>query len=275
MRRQIVLKCIILALVFSFIPVINITKTLAASDSPISMQIKVDDVKANVSSMLYGLMTEEINYCYEGGLYGELIRNRMFNEPRRGGGRGRGRGAQSQSDETANTPMRWQLVQTGGGIGSMELDTTQPMNEVATNSMKLEVKSVSPGQHVGVSNTGYWGIPVWPYTQYKARIDAKSGNGFNGPLTLAIVSSDGNKVYAKTQIPRITSDGYNKYEAILTTGDVEETANTTFQIWAGSSGTVWFGLVSLFPPTYNNRPNNEINGRYETQVSEIPRRKLP
>ena len=26
----------------------------------------------------YGLMTEEINYSYEGGLYGELIRNRAF-----------------------------------------------------------------------------------------------------------------------------------------------------------------------------------------------------
>ena len=28
--------------------------------------------------MLYGLMTEEINYAYEGGLYAELIRNRSF-----------------------------------------------------------------------------------------------------------------------------------------------------------------------------------------------------
>ena len=28
--------------------------------------------------MLYGLMTEEINYSYEGGLYGELVRNRTF-----------------------------------------------------------------------------------------------------------------------------------------------------------------------------------------------------
>ena len=29
--------------------------------------------------MLYGLMTQEINYSYEGGVYGELIRNRTFN----------------------------------------------------------------------------------------------------------------------------------------------------------------------------------------------------
>ena len=30
--------------------------------------------------MLYGLMTEEINYSYDGGLYGELIRNRVFKD---------------------------------------------------------------------------------------------------------------------------------------------------------------------------------------------------
>ena len=32
----------------------------------------------NVSPRLYGLMTEEINHSYDGGLYAELIRNRAF-----------------------------------------------------------------------------------------------------------------------------------------------------------------------------------------------------
>ena len=33
-----------------------------------------------ISPMLYGLMTEEINHSYDGGLYAELIRNRDFKE---------------------------------------------------------------------------------------------------------------------------------------------------------------------------------------------------
>jgi hypothetical protein len=33
---------------------------------------------AHVSPTLYGLMTEEINHSYDGGLYPELIRNRAF-----------------------------------------------------------------------------------------------------------------------------------------------------------------------------------------------------
>jgi alpha-L-arabinofuranosidase len=31
---------------------------------------------ASVSPTLYGLMTEEINYSYDGGLYPEMVRNR-------------------------------------------------------------------------------------------------------------------------------------------------------------------------------------------------------
>jgi alpha-N-arabinofuranosidase len=220
------------------------------------MQINVDDVKANVSPMLYGLMTEEINFCYEGGLYGELIRNRIFKEPpRRRRGRGFGQNPQPGPEQSTNLPVYWDLVQTGGAVGSMELDLTQPMNEAATNSLRLDIESTGTNQRVGVSNAGFWGIPVWPNTQYRARIDAKSGNGFKGPLTLAIVSNDGNTIYAQAQIPRITPNRYNKYEVILTTGDVDKTADTNFQIWAGDTGTVWFGLLSLFPPTYNNRPN--------------------
>lgn len=42
------------------------------------LQIDAGKVTGNVSSTLYGLMTEEINFSYEGGLYGELIRNRTF-----------------------------------------------------------------------------------------------------------------------------------------------------------------------------------------------------
>ena len=33
---------------------------------------------ANVSPTLYGIMTEEINHSYDGGLYAELVSNRTF-----------------------------------------------------------------------------------------------------------------------------------------------------------------------------------------------------
>ena len=50
----------------------------ARGNGPAVLQIKAGEAAAHVSPMLYGLMTEEINYSYDGGLYGELVRNRNF-----------------------------------------------------------------------------------------------------------------------------------------------------------------------------------------------------
>ena len=45
---------------------------------PAQLQINADQIAAHVSPTLYGLMTEEINHSYDGGLYAELIQNRAF-----------------------------------------------------------------------------------------------------------------------------------------------------------------------------------------------------
>src|SRR5476651_696597 len=76
------------------------------------LRIDAGQVTGRVSPTLYGLMTEEINYSYDGGLYAELIRNRIF------------------QDDAAN-PVHWTLVRDGGGAGAMALDTTQPVPKTA------------------------------------------------------------------------------------------------------------------------------------------------
>lgn len=247
-------KWIALAIIGAIALGIGVAQAQDAS-RPTVLQIKADDVTANVSPMLYGLMTEEINYSYDGGLYAELIRNRIFKEVpqiRRGGRRGQA--AEPQPDDPRQDGLAfWEIVQTDGAAATMEQDTTQPMNEALTNSLKLTVSSLGNG-HAGVSNEGFWGIPVRPNTPYTATIWAKGADGFTGPLTLAIVSNDGQTVYGTAIIPTIT-DSYQKYEAIINVGDVPVSVDNRFHVWAGDTGTVWFSLVSLFPPTYNNRPN--------------------
>jgi hypothetical protein len=64
-----------------FIPILLITGQLRAADSLVPvLQIDAGNVTAHVSPLLYGIMTEEINYSYDGGLYAELIRNRTFQD---------------------------------------------------------------------------------------------------------------------------------------------------------------------------------------------------
>ncbi len=52
---------------------------------PAGLTIQMDQPAHAVSPTLYGLMTEEINYSYDGGLYAEMVRNRTFQDHGFGG----------------------------------------------------------------------------------------------------------------------------------------------------------------------------------------------
>ncbi len=200
-----------------------------------SIQIQADQVAAHVSPTLYGLMTEEINYSYDGGLYAELVRNRAFKE-------------------NTNSAVHWSVVQDSGAAGSISLDTNQPLNLALPVSLRLDVTQASAPAKVGIANDGYWGIPVRPSTRYRASFYARAAAGFTGPITVAIVDASNATVYASAQVKSITGD-WKKYEVTLKTGNVGPSKDSQLQIWTSQPGTVWFNVVSLFPPTYKNRPN--------------------
>jgi alpha-L-arabinofuranosidase len=185
--------------------------------------------------MLYGLMTEEINHSYDGGLYAELIQNRTFKDDK-------------------NTPIHWSLIQEGGATGSVALDDGQPINTALTTCVKLTVTSATAGQRVGLANDGYWGIPVHPDTRYRASFYARAADGFTGPLTVTIESSNGSLAFARASVPALTTT-WKPYTVFLNTGKVTPSRSNRFVISAARPGTIWLNQVSLFPPTYQNRAN--------------------
>lgn len=200
----------------------------------ITLTIDASQPAGKVSPIHYGLMTEELNYSYDGGLYAELIRNRAFNDNR-------------------ENPVHWFVVSGNGSAATIALDKSQPLNAHLPNSLKLDVSAATSGSPAGVANAGFWGIPVRPDTTYKATFHAKAAPGFSGPLTLAIVSEDGATTYAKATIPGVGSE-WKEFKATLKTGKVAST-KARFAITLERPGTVWLSLVSLFPPTWKNRPN--------------------
>ena len=200
------------------------------SDNPVILHIDAAKATAHVSPKLYGLMTEEINFSYDGGLYAELVRNRSFKDD-------------------PKDPVHWTLVQPAGASGAIALDPSQPFNDAIATSLKLTATAGA----VGVANEGYWGIPVRPNTRYHASFYAKAAEGFTGPLTVAIASNDGATVEATAQAPRITGD-WKKYEATLTTKDAKPSSENRLVISTTKPGTIWLSMVSLFPPTFANRP---------------------
>lgn len=204
-----------------------------------------------VSPLLYGLMTEEINHSYDGGLYAELIQNRAFLDSK-------------------TAPVHWSLVKEGGAEASMELDFTNAFNDQLTASLRVTAAQAGKDRSAGVANEGYWGIPVQPHTRYRAALVARAEPGFHGPLTLSIVSDDGRTVFASGKVSGLAED-WKEFRLALRTGQLTPTAKARFQITLDRPGTVWLGYVSLFPPTWKNRPNGLRKDLMQMMVDMNPR----
>jgi alpha-N-arabinofuranosidase len=209
--------------------------TAGRAQTPVTITVDASKPGPRIDPMFYGLMTEEINFSYDGGLYAELIRNRAFKDD-------------------AKEPVHWSAVKDGGADGAIALADNGVPNTALTAALKLDATSVPAKGRVGVANEGYWGIPVKPDTTYRASFWASADNGFDGPVTLSIETSDGATTWASADSPRIVN-GWKKYTVTLKTAKATPSTTNRFVVSAHSKGTVWLSLVSLFPPTYKNRPN--------------------
>jgi len=212
------------------------------------LQIHADKILGRVSPLHSGLMTEEINHSFDGGLYGELIRNRVFTEPVR-------LPFTEPLKLPRSLPPHWSLVTGGSGAGVMALDDTDPLNKVLTESLRLSVISAPVGSRVGIVNDGFWGIPVRPLTRYHASFYARVELGSIDVLTLSLENPSLSIVYARASV-RLIPGVWRHYEVDLTTPDgIARTAKAEFVIAAAKPGSVWLNLASLFPPTWAERTN--------------------
>jgi len=188
-----------------------------------------------VSPYFYGLMTEEINHSYDGGLYGELVRNRAL------------------LDDPA-APAHWSAVQGDGASAAIALDPGEPLNHTIGTSLRLDVSQASKGHAAGMANEGYWGIPVKPNMRYHASFYAKAAPGFVGPIALSIQSTDGRTVYATATVSGVTQ-AWKQFDVTLQTRSVAPTTTARYVLTIDRPGQLWFSLVSLFPPTFKDQAN--------------------
>jgi alpha-N-arabinofuranosidase len=213
----------------------NLALTSAAlGQQAATLAIDLAQVKANVSPQLYGLMTEEINYSYDGGLYAELIRNRTF-------------------QDRGKIPPSWFLYEWGSADASMEIDRTNGPSAALPLSLKLAVKKASEHDQAGILNLGYWGFPVKPQTTYHGSFYAKAVDPAIGPVTVSLVEDETGKAISTT-VPSLTS-AWQQHDFTLHTNAEAKSSHYHLVLSVSRPGTVWFTLVSLFPPTYHDRNN--------------------
>jgi alpha-L-arabinofuranosidase len=199
------------------------------------LTIQADKPVSKVSPTLYGLMTEEINYSYDGGLYAEMVRNRTFRPNR------------------SNVP-NWTLVEDGSARAKTSVDSNTGPSEALPHSLRLEVAEADASSQAGVLNEGYWGMPLHPNTAYKGSFYAKEDSAAVGPVTISLVANLSGKVLASTTVSGLTAI-WKQYSFTLKTGGIESSAANHLVVTVAHPGTLWLNLVSLFPPTYHDRIN--------------------
>jgi alpha-N-arabinofuranosidase len=202
-----------------------------AAQTP-SLTIEVNHPTAKVSPTLYGLMTEEINYSYDGGLYAELVRDRAI-----GGGWG--------------SLFHWSMVARGNSRVDLFADETTGPGPALPRSLKVSVAAATDAAPAGVENDGYWGIAVRPHAVYSGSFYAKTDSA-GVPVTVSLQNDETGVVAATATVTGLTGD-WKQYTYTLRTGDIPVTRNNHLILTIPRPATVWFNLISLFPPAYHDR----------------------
>ncbi|RPA78686.1 glycoside hydrolase [Ascobolus immersus RN42] len=220
-------------------------------DGRVDLKISLKSGERNKTSpLLHGLFFEDINHSGDGGIYAELIRNRAF---------------QGSQDVTGGKKDLTGYRAIGKGV-KIELDVTQPLSDALRTVMKVTVPANATGE-VGFLNEGWWGIDVQPQT-YNASLYIKPhGPTFNrsstiAGLTFSLRSNLTDDIWVKKNVPfpeNISTFRYTHLQTTLTPPKAAPNSNNTFAVtWNGKAAAgqiFYFNLISLFPPTYKNRPN--------------------
>ena len=205
------------------------------AQAPAALNIDLGRPKAPASPTLYGLMTEEINYSYDGGLYAELIRNRTF-----------------RSDWSGI--LNWFLIEKGTSAAKISVDSKEGPSAAITNSAKLEVTKADANSPAGLINEGYWGIAVRPNARYTGSLFAKAAAESSLPLKITLVADESGQVLASASVP-VAGTAWKEYKFEMQSGNSAPSSENHLEITIDRPATLWLQLVSLFPPTYHDRAN--------------------
>ena len=203
-------------------------------------------VQKRISTDLFGVFFEDINYAADGGLYAELVQNRSFEY--------------SPADHTGWNPFTaWEYITPGYAYGNISVASNQPVHENNPHYVVLTIEEPAK-EGVGLKNSGFNGIPLISGDTYLFSIYIRQLAGSAIPVTIQLTGRDG-KVNAETKIVT-DSDQWKKYTAVLKAGATDDSASLV--IIAKAKGVIALDEVSLFPQkTYKNEPNglrNDIAG---------------
>jgi len=200
-----------------------------------------------ISPDLVGIFFEDLNYAADGGLYAELIQNRSFEY--------------SPVEQSSWHPLSfWELQKRGAGDGSVGVANARSIHENNPHYALLTIRT--PGDGVGIANTGYGGIPLkegetyeasfWAYQAYMGVMWGRGDNSKPMPVSLRLETRDGD-VLAEARMEVLGRDWRKVTERLTPTRTVND---ARLVLLAHAQGGLCIDMVSLFPvKTFRNRPN--------------------
>src|SRR5262249_22457658 len=112
------------------------------------------------------------------------------------------------------------------------------------------------GERAGIANDGLdgAGIPLMPDTEYHATVLLKAEDNFPAPLTVSLEAGDHRTILGSARIDKLEPT-WKRYTVPIRTGSIIPRGRSRLTLSTTAKGTLWINYVSLFPPTYHNRPN--------------------
>ncbi|MCM3632734.1 alpha-L-arabinofuranosidase C-terminal domain-containing protein [Paenibacillus camelliae] len=189
---------------------------------------------------LFGIFFEDLNHAADGGLYGELVRNRSFEFDR-------------IDNSSYHALTAWEKIERGGGQAQVSIQTEAPLNTKNPHYAVIEI--VAEGDGVGLMNYGYnTGISLkqgeqYLFSMYAKREDSKSEAE---AVSIAVENPDG-VVLAEASIA-VSGNEWTRYEAILTAKSTDHSGRLI--LLTKGTGSLALDHVSLFPKeTFKQRSN--------------------
>ncbi len=230
----------------------------------IHTEIDLSSHAADISKGMYGVFFEEINHAGEGGLYGELLQNRSFEDSQFPVGykvedgklvssiaTNYGTGRQSQVHLKWNDTVcpGWNLETKGKAKANIKLTNEDPYFNTAPTSLCIDVHSKGDG--VSLINNGFWGIAVQKNATYRIRAIVKSGK--SQILVLRLINDEG-KTIGKSKLKIKGNSHWIDQECMIKA--TASSSNARFSVDIPSEGKIYLDYVSLFPTdTYKKRKN--------------------
>lgn len=224
-----------------------------------------------VAANMYGLFFEEINHAGEGGLYGEMLQNRGFEEQTLPGGMtyrdGRAYAPHSLNyygldyvdswvtwDIEARKYWGWQVNGIGCRLDKDVAAPDVPLHENTPNALRLRISDATEGSKVNVDNTGFYtGLSVKMGGTYKLRFYLRTAD-YEGDVKAMLCNKAGEPM-SSVEVKAVDRSGdWTEYRAELTASATLTDAR--FRLQFLGNGNIDVDYVSLFPTdTYKGREN--------------------